>query len=74
MALAGKYYHKWGQLESTYVLLKDFQTTYIHVCHVRAIKFLMAPTNHRVQGNDLMYKLFKHVEDGIKQSIVAIEL
>ncbi len=73
MALVGKYYQKWGRSKFTYTLLKDFQTTYIHECHIRAIKFSMAPTNHKVQGNDLVYKLPKHVKDGIMQAITTIE-
>jgi hypothetical protein len=74
MALVKKYYLKWGRSKYTYILLKHFKTTYIHECHIKAIKFLMAPTNHRVQGNDFVYKLPKHVEDGIRQAIVAIKL
>jgi hypothetical protein len=40
----------------------------------RAIKFPMLPTNHKVQGNDLVYKLLEYVENGISHSIAAIEL
>jgi hypothetical protein len=74
MALVEKYYQKWGWSKFIYILLKDFQIAYIHECHIRAIKFSMAPTNHKVQGNDLVYKLPKHAKDGIRQAIVTIEL
>jgi hypothetical protein len=74
MALARKYYQNWARLESTYVLLKDFQTAYIHACRIKSIKFLMALANHRIQGNDIVYKLPEHAEDGIRQAIATIEL
>jgi hypothetical protein len=47
---------------------------YIHACHARVIKFPMALIDHRVQGNELMYKLPEHEEDGIRNVIVAIKL
>lgn len=74
MAMARKYYKMWGNLGSSYVLLRKSQTVHVHVCHVRAIKFLMFQTNHGVQGNDFVYKLPAHAEDGIRQAITTIDL
>jgi len=51
-----------------------FNVVFIRVCHIRVIKFPMLPANHRVQGNDLVYKLPEYAEDGIRQSIVAVKL
>jgi hypothetical protein len=74
MAMVGKYYHEWGSSKSSYLLLRKSQIVYIHVCRVKAIRFPMLLANHRVQGNDLVYKLLKHDEDGIRQAIVTIDL
>jgi hypothetical protein len=74
MAVAGKYHQMWGNLGSSYVPLRKSQTTHVHVCHVKAIKFPMFLADHRVQGNDLVYKLLEHAEDGIRQAIATIDL
>jgi hypothetical protein len=39
MAMAKEYYKMWGNSSSFYVLLRKSQTTHVHICHVRAIKF-----------------------------------
>jgi hypothetical protein len=70
----GHYYQSWGKLDSSYVLLSRSHVVYIHVCHVRAIKFPMLPSNHKVHGNELIYKLSVHAEYGIKHVIASIEL
>jgi hypothetical protein len=72
--MAGKYYQNWGWIKFTYVLLMQSCTTYIHACHVRVIKFPMLLANYKVQGNELVYKLSPHVEDGIRHATVSIEL
>jgi hypothetical protein len=74
MVVVGKYYQKWGRSESSYVLLRSSNVAFIHVCHIRAIKFPMLPVDLRVQGNDLVYRFPEYAEDGIRQRIVAIEL
>jgi hypothetical protein len=74
MAMARKYYQRWGNFESSYVLLQKSQTTHIHVCNVRAIKFPMFPMDHNVLGNDLVYKLLGDAKDGIRQAITTIDL
>jgi hypothetical protein len=48
MVVARKYYQRWGNSNSFYVLLQKSQPAHIHVCHVRAIKFPMFPTDHRI--------------------------
>jgi hypothetical protein len=48
MAMAGKYFQRWGNFDSFYVLLQKSQTAHIHVCHVKAIKFPMFPAYHKV--------------------------
>jgi hypothetical protein len=41
---------------------------------VREIKFPMLPIEHRVHGNDLVYKLLEHAKDGIRQAMATIKL
>ncbi len=72
--MAGKY-HNWGRLGCFYVLLTRSETTYIHACNVRAIKFaILLPIDHMVQGNELMYKFNVHAKDGIRHDIASIDL
>jgi hypothetical protein len=35
---------------------------------------LTVPANHKVQGNDLIYKLSEYVEDGIRHAIATIDM
>lgn len=46
------YYQRWGCSESFNMLLKALHVVYIHAQHVRTVKFLMPPKDHRVSGND----------------------
>ena len=56
--VSGKYYQKWGQAQSaSYIFLKDSHIVYMHSYHVRAVKFLMLPSDQRVSGNVPIYKL-----------------
>jgi hypothetical protein len=71
--VASRYYQKWGQSKHSYGFLKKSQVVVWDICNVRAIKFPMVPTSHRVQGNDPMYKLLHHVEDGIKEVITTLD-
>ncbi len=57
VVVVGKYYQNWGSSESSYVFLLTSPTVFLHVAHVRAIKFPVLPCDHRVQGNDLAYTL-----------------
>jgi hypothetical protein len=72
--MVGKYYQNEGWTRFAYVLLVQSQTTYIHVCHVQAIKFRMLPLDYTVQGNELIYKLFAHAKNSIRHAIASIEL
>ncbi len=69
-----KYYQKCGVGEGSYVFLKKIPIIFMHVAHVRAIKFLMLASGHRVQSNDLIYTLYDYFLVGIKQVIVALDL
>jgi hypothetical protein len=65
-----KYHKKWGNSNSTYVLLKDSHVVYLYSCLVKAMKFLMPPKNHRVFGNDSLYELLNDASIRI-QSVIA---
>ena len=71
--VAGKYYQKWGTAENSYVLLRNSHTVYMHACFVRAVKFVMPPKDHRVQGNDMVYKLPANAWAGIMSVIATLE-
>jgi hypothetical protein len=72
-ALAGIYYQRWGNADSSYVLLKNSHTVFVHARYVRAVKFAMLPKDYRVQGNDLVYELPAHASAGIKERIAALD-
>jgi hypothetical protein len=40
------YYHKWGNNDSSYVLLKDSHVVYVYLHLGRVVKFFMPPRNH----------------------------
>ncbi len=48
---------KWGNSNSTYVLLKDFHVVYLGSHWVRAMNFLMPAKSHCVFCNDSLYEL-----------------
>lgn len=73
VVVASLYYQRWGCSESFYVLLKDSHVVYIHVKHVRAVKFLMPPKDHRVSGNDGVYDLTMNILSRIKSIITFLE-
>jgi hypothetical protein len=72
-ALVGIYYQRWGNADSSYVLLKNSHTVFVHARYVRAIKFAMLPKDYRVQGNDLVYELLARALAGIKERIAALD-
>jgi hypothetical protein len=47
----------WGKGNRNYVFLNNFRIAFVDVHLVEVIKFPMTPLNHRVKGNDLIYKL-----------------
>ncbi len=70
----GLYYQKWGNNESSYVLLKYSHLVYVYSHLVRVIKFLMPLNNHRMTGNDFMYELPGDILQGINEVIVVLEV
>jgi hypothetical protein len=44
--IGGKYYQKWGASEGSYVFHINYLIVFMHVAHVKAIKFLMVPSYH----------------------------
>jgi hypothetical protein len=57
VVVAETYYQKWGSGINNYVFLQNSLTMFMHVSHVRSIKFPMLPSNHRVVNNDHVYIL-----------------
>jgi hypothetical protein len=72
--VGGIYYQKWGHSDTSYVLLKDSQQVYIFSHMVRAIKFLMPPRNHRMNGNDHVYELLGETMQNITEVIASLEV
>jgi hypothetical protein len=70
--VAKKYYKKWGNSNSTYVLLKDSHAVYLYSHLVRAMKFLMPPKSHRVFNNDSLYELLSDAVTRIQSFIVIL--
>ena len=71
--VAGKYFQKWGLADDSYVLLRNSHSVYMHACFVRAVKFVMPPKDHRVQGNDMVYTLPAEARAGIMSVIASLE-
>jgi hypothetical protein len=72
--LAGTFYQKWGNSESSYVLLKNSHSVFVHAMYVRDVKFAMLPKDYRVQGNDLVYELPTDALSGIKERIATVDV
>ncbi len=70
--VVGKYYKKWGNSYSTYVLLRDSHVVYLYSHLVMAMKFLMPPKNHRAFGNDSLYELPNDATTRIQSIITAL--
>jgi hypothetical protein len=70
--VGGIYYQRWGNYDTSYVLLKYLHKVYFYSHLVRAIKFLMPPKNHRVGGNDPIYELPKEILRSINEVIVFL--
>ena len=65
LVLEGLYYQKYGLGVDTYVLLRKSHRAHILADHVCAVKFPMLLCDHRVSGNDPVYKLQRKVEEAI---------
>ncbi len=72
--VAGFYYQKWGNSDSSYVLSKYSHVVYAYSHLVRAVKFLMPPRNHRINGNDVVYELPEDILQGINEVIASLEV
>jgi hypothetical protein len=68
------YYHKWGNNDSSYVLLKDSHVVYVYLHLGRVVKFFMPPRNHWVSDNDVVYGLPKDILQGINEVIASLEV
>jgi hypothetical protein len=55
--IEGTYYQKYGTSHNTYVFLRKSQKAYVAVKNVQAVKFPILLADHRISGNDLVYKL-----------------
>ncbi len=71
--VVGKYYQKWKDSNSSYILFKDSHVEYMYVHLVKAIKFFMPPKNHRVFGNDAIFELPPNVVTSIHSAIVLLD-
>jgi hypothetical protein len=65
MVVQARYYQKYGTGIDTYVFLKKSKIAHVHVGDIRAVKFPMVPAEHRVSGNDPVYKLDGAVHERI---------
>ena len=72
--VSGYYYQKYGRGEESYVLLKNSEVVFMHAHLVRAVKFLMPPKDHRVNGNDMVYALSDATRQGIMSVISLLEV
>jgi len=70
VVVASLYYQRWGNNESSYVLLKDLHMVYMHAHLVWAMKVLMPPKDHMVSSNDGVYELTIDIIGGIR-SVLA---
>ena len=73
-ALAGIFYQRWRNAESSYVLLKNLLIVFVHARYVCAVKFAMLPKDYCMQGNNLVYELPAHASAGIKEKIATLDL
>jgi hypothetical protein len=68
------YYKKWGSIDSSYVLLKDSHVVYVYSHLVHVTKFLMPPSSHQDNGNDVVYELPNDILQGIHKVIASLEV
>jgi hypothetical protein len=68
----GKYYKKWGNFNSFYVLLKEFNVVCLFSHLVKLVNFLMPPKNYCVFGNDSLFDLPFEVATRIQSHILFI--
>ncbi len=71
--LVRKYYKKWGNSYSSYVLLKDSNVLYMYSHLVRVVKFLMPLKDYRVSSNDSLFELLSDAVARISSVIDALD-
>jgi hypothetical protein len=67
--LEGVYFQNWGYGARNYVYLDNSRAAFVHSHLVKAIKFPMVPLDHRVRGDDSIYKLLDEHHDMILWSL-----
>ena len=72
LCIAGLYYQQYGTDEWNYVLLWNSKVAHIHAWQVRALKFPMEPQDHRVLGNNVVYRLDSHAETRIRSALALL--
>jgi len=72
--VARKYYQKWGDSNSSFVLLKDSHDVYMYSHLIRVVKFLMPLKNHWVSKNDVVYELPPDAISCIRETITLLDL
>lgn len=65
--IQGRYYQRYGLGAQSYIFLRKSHLAHHNVDYIRAIKFPMLQCNHRVSGNDVVYKLPLTVEQAIDE-------
>ncbi len=63
--VAGTYCQKWGRSSESYVFLEHSNVMYIDAHLVKVIKFPMTLGDHRLKGDDPIYKLLVEHESMI---------
>ena len=66
--IQGRYYQTYyGVGAQSYLFLRNLHLAHHNVEYIRAIKFPMLQSNHRVSGNDVVYKLPVTVQEAIDE-------
>jgi hypothetical protein len=60
VVVVGTYYQKWGRGETSYVFLLNSPIVFLHVSHVRSVKFPTLPSSLKVYSNDVVHMLLDH--------------
>jgi hypothetical protein len=69
LAIGGTYYQKWGSSNKSFVYLSESNVAYIHAHLLCASKFPMPPANHRIKGDDPVYRLSDETLELIRTAI-----
>jgi hypothetical protein len=69
LAVGGTYYQKRGSSSKSYVYLSESNVAYIHTHLLCASKFPMPPANHRIKGDNPVYRLSNETLELIRIAI-----